>query len=63
MEIYTTKDVARILGISTRRVRALTRSRKLGRKMGRDYLYQASDIENMRTRKVGRPKTEGSQGI
>lgn len=59
MNNITTKEAARSLGISERRVRQLAKSRDLGREgKGGIWLFSTSDIENMKTRPVGRPSSK-----
>lgn len=53
--LLTTADVADRLGLTPSRVRALARSRGVGRRVGRDWLFDASDLERLRERKAGRP--------
>lgn len=53
--IFSTAQVASELSISPRRVRALARSRHLGTKLGRIWIFTQADIEAMRERKPGKP--------
>jgi hypothetical protein len=53
-KLHPTTEVARILGIDSSRVRRLAVSRKLGRKLGRDWYFAESEIDNMRSRRPGR---------
>lgn len=53
--LYTTDQVAAILGVNVQRVNALAKSRDTGTKRGRDLLFTARDIEKMRERRPGRP--------
>ena len=57
MRIYTTKEAAAALGVSTRRVQQACSRDGIGRKHGRDLLLTDADIEYMRSRrgKVGKP--------
>ena len=55
MTLYTTAQVAERLGLSRRRVLALALSRGLGRKLGRDWIFDEEDIEGMQIRVAGRP--------
>ena len=54
--LFNAADAARTLGITSARVRALAVSRKVGTKVGRDWIFTLQDIEAMRERKPGRPK-------
>ena len=57
MDLLTTKEVAKILGVSMRQVQALITNRKLpAQKYGRDYFIKESDLKLVEDRKVGRPK-------
>jgi len=55
--IYTTKEAATALGVSTRRVQQACKRDGLGRKHGRDLLLTDADMEYIRSRmgRVGRP--------
>lgn len=54
--MISTKQAARILGVSPRRVRALITSGRLPAKMvGRDWLIEKPDLERVMVRKPGRP--------
>lgn len=62
MEILTTKEVAQALGISVRRVQALiTGGRLTAKKLGRDYIIEKSEVENVMNRRVGRPPKNAEQ--
>jgi hypothetical protein len=56
--LYTTKQVADALGISTGRVRQLAIALGIGRKWGRDWMFSGADLAALRARNtiVGRPK-------
>ena len=54
--LYTTKQVAKILGVDDSRVRVLAQSRGVGIKLGSGaWVFTEQDIENMKDRKPGRP--------
>ncbi len=57
-KLFTTADLARLLNVSTGRVRVLAKVRRLGNKVGRDWVFSIEDIEGMRLRMPGRPKQE-----
>ena len=50
--LYTTKQVADALGITTGRVRQLARALSLGRWVGSVRLFTDADIEVMRSRQT-----------
>ena len=52
--LYTAQEVASLLGLSTRRVRALAASRSLGRRIGPFWVFTAADVDGMRVRVPGR---------
>jgi hypothetical protein len=54
--VLTTAEVAKLLGLSTRRVRALAASRNLGQKLGPILVFTPDEVEQMRERKPGRPR-------
>ena len=57
MDLLTTKEVAKLLGVSMRQVQALVTSGKLpAQKFGRDYMIREKDLKLVEDRKVGRPK-------
>lgn len=57
-DLYGVDHVATVLGITERRVRALAESRGVGAKIGRNtWVFRQQDIEAMRDRQPGRPKT------
>lgn len=47
-ELYTTKEVAIILGIQMNSVGLYYKKFNIGQKYGRDLLFSASDIEEIR---------------
>lgn len=54
--LSSTEDVARELGVSVRRVRALAHARGVGQMIGNSLAFTSQDIEEMRQRrKSGRP--------
>lgn len=57
-ELVTVPQAALELGITEGRVRTIARTRNLGWRIGREYLFRATDIDAMRDRKPGRPKRE-----
>jgi len=52
----STSDVAEILGVSARRVRALAESRKVGRIVGNSLMFFPDEVEAMKVRLPGRPR-------
>lgn len=52
---FTVANVASQLNVTTSRVYALAKSRKVGTKEGGTILFSRKDIEAMRNRKPGRP--------
>jgi len=56
----TTSQVAEKLGVSGRRVRQLAREYNVGSLLGRDWIFEHSDIELLEKRKTkpGRAKQE-----
>ncbi|HEX8127852.1 MAG TPA: helix-turn-helix domain-containing protein [Pyrinomonadaceae bacterium] len=57
MDLLTTKEVAKLLGVSMRQVQALiTNGRLPAQKFGRDYMIAEKDLKLVEVRKVGRPK-------
>ncbi|MCO5215784.1 MAG: type II toxin-antitoxin system HicB family antitoxin [Thermomicrobiales bacterium] len=51
----TANDVARILGISARRVRAIAQSRGIGERFNRTVMFFQEDIDRLRPNNPGRP--------
>ena len=60
--IYSTTTAANELGISPVRVRQLAVSRQVGRKLGRDWVFTAGEIDHMRVRRPGRPTRAAPAG-
>lgn len=57
--MYTTAQVAHLLGVSPARVRHLIKAARLkATKVGRDWLIPESAIAAVRDRKPGRPRRE-----
>lgn len=56
--LYTTKQVASLLGVSTGLVRRLARKMELGRWVGSVRLFTAADLDAMRRR----DRTPGPKG-
>jgi excisionase family DNA binding protein len=57
MDFLTTKQAAKKLGITPRRVQALVTAGRLpATKFGRDYMIKEKDLKLVEDRKVGRPK-------
>jgi hypothetical protein len=54
--LYTTREVAEMLGVNRQRVIALANSRNVGTKIGRQMVFTQSDIIAMRIRVAGRPR-------
>jgi len=57
-DILDTEDVAALLGVSKRRVRALAETYRIGRKVGRDWVFtipQAEALDEARRDGPGRP--------
>jgi predicted RNase H-like HicB family nuclease len=53
--LWTTSEVADEINVSVRRVQALARQRGLGKKVGRDLLFNDEEVRSMRVRIPGRP--------
>ena len=59
MNLISTTEAAKRLGVSARRVVALIRQGKLpSQRVGRAHLILPKDVEAMAERKPGRPKKE-----
>jgi excisionase family DNA binding protein len=59
MNLLTTKEAAKQLGVSRRRVLALIQTERLpAQKFGRDYMIKEKDLKLVENRKVGRPKKD-----
>jgi hypothetical protein len=57
MSTYTTATAAAKLGLCPRQVGQLARQHGLGRKIGRDWQFTATDLRTMKRRPtVGRPR-------
>jgi excisionase family DNA binding protein len=56
-KLLTTAEAADRLGISEVRIRQLCQDGRLGRKIGRDWLFTAEEVESFRrqSRPTGRP--------
>jgi excisionase family DNA binding protein len=53
----TTREVAKELGVTAGRVRQMVADGQLpATKIGRDNFIKETDLENVKNRKVGRPK-------
>ena len=55
MPSLTADDIARQLGITSRRVRALAQSRGIGERFNRTVMFYEDDVERLRPGKPGRP--------
>ncbi len=63
-KIYTSRDVADILGISIQRVLALAKSRDVGTYLNpRMMVFSEADIEALRVRRTGRPPLVSTSSI
>jgi excisionase family DNA binding protein len=57
-KLITTVDAAKELGVTPQRVRVLIRAGRLpAQLLGRDYVIRAADLQLVRHRRAGRPKT------
>lgn len=57
MKIITTAEAARRLGVTTNKVRATIRAKRLKAfKFGRGRLIDPKDVDAVKDRKVGRPR-------
>jgi excisionase family DNA binding protein len=55
-KLITTKEAAKELGVTMRRVQALIKAGRLpAQKMGRDWIIRMVDLDKVRVRKPGRP--------
>ena len=62
MDLITTKEAAKKLGVSMRRVTALIKDGRLpSQQVGREHLIKEGDLELVRERKAGRPAKEIAQ--
>lgn len=55
-QLKPTKQVAELLGVSSRRVLALAADRGVGQRFGRSVMFTDADIDRMRPGPVGRPR-------
>ncbi len=54
--MLTTREAAKRLGVTMKRVQAMIRDDRLpAQKVGRDYIIQALDVERLERRPAGRP--------
>ena len=55
-DFITTKEAAKKLGVTVRRVQALIKAGRLSaQKMGRDWIIRKTDLDKVRVRQPGRP--------
>ena len=54
--LYSTEDVANILGVQKRQVQKLAASRSVGSKIANGLVFTPEDIEKMHDRRLGRPR-------
>ena len=54
--LMTTKEVAEELNVTPRRVLAIAKSRRLGRKFGKSVMFRRSDVTNLMPGSIGRPR-------
>lgn len=61
--MYTTIEIARMTGLHTNTIRKRARSRGIGQKVGRDYVFTEEEVEMMKDwpYTVGRPVTKQPQ--
>lgn len=58
-DLLTVEQAAGELGVTSRRVRALIKDERLpAQKVGRDWLIRRQDLDKVRDRKPGRPKSQ-----
>jgi excisionase family DNA binding protein len=63
MRIISTAEAARRLGVTANRVRALIDAKRLKAiKVGREWLIDPKDLDAVKNRKTGRPKSSKSRG-
>ena len=55
-KLYSSEEVATELGISTRRVPSLAKSRNLGQIVGNSLVFTPEEVDAMRDRRLGRPR-------
>ena len=58
MKLYTTREIAALLGISRQRVNQLRRLRSLGQRFGRAWVFTPHDVDALRVRVNGRPRKQ-----
>lgn len=64
MTLFSTTQVADILGVKQARVRQLILARRLpARKIGRDWVIREKDLEFVRVRKIGRPQKPNPKDV
>lgn len=61
--LATTARVAVLLGLSRRQVQHLCRTRGLGRKVGRDWLLTAAEVEALRERPPRGPRKGSTRRV
>lgn len=62
--IITTREMARILGVSPRRVRQLAARRHVGHQLERGvWVFRLDDVEQLRPGPVGRPRRNGRSRV
>jgi predicted RNase H-like HicB family nuclease len=54
--VYTTQEVAELLGVSPRRVNALSTDRGVGTRIGKIKVFTKGDVRKLRQRRPGRPR-------
>jgi len=58
MKIISTAEAARRLGVTANRVRKMILAKRLkAMKVGREWLIDPKDLDAVKDRKVGRPRT------
>lgn len=55
-DLVSTREVAATLGVTSRRVLALAKSRDVGTRIGRSVMFRRSDVAKLYPGKVGRPR-------
>lgn len=56
IELYSVRDAAARLGVSTRRVQKLASIRGVGRRVGNSVVFTADDLAALKPGPTGRPK-------
>lgn len=58
MNLYTPQQIAKIYGITAKRIKVIALARGVGQKIGSrgDWVFWESDIEKLKPGKTGRPK-------